>query len=345
MPTLSNASEVVLVTGANGFIATWTIGNLLKRGYTVRAAVRDESRGKHLLQTYQSYGDKLYLFAVGDMQKDGAFDKAVQGVDGVIHTAAQVNLLATDPKGIIDPAVKGVTGILNSAIKHGSQLKRVVFTSTCLTIHDFSTDDVTVSEADWNEKAVRECEEKGSEAHPLSMYSASKTLAEKAAWALYEENKNKISWDFTVVNLPWVVGPTIHEVTTPDTLNESTKHWYRAIVEGDFGGGPSLMLPNYGWADVRDVSEALARALEVKEAAGERIIICAGSPFVWQDWLDAANSLTPTPYRKIAKGASGTAHRGIKFDTSKERRILGLRFRTMEEVTRDVLTDYTRRGW
>ncbi|KAL0070306.1 hypothetical protein AAF712_002798 [Marasmius tenuissimus] len=175
MPTLSNASEVVLVTGANGFIATWTIGNLLKRGYTVRAAVRDESRGKHLLQTYQSYGDKLYLFAVGDMQK----------------------------------------------------LKRVVFTSTCLTIHDFSMDDVTVSEADWNEKAVRECEEKGSEAHPLSMYSASKTLAEKgehqllvlvlvflmliynknpAAWALYEENKNKISWDFTVVNLPWVVG-------------------------------------------------------------------------------------------------------------------------------------------
>ncbi|KAK1226838.1 hypothetical protein PQX77_010142, partial [Marasmius sp. AFHP31] len=183
------------------------------------------------------------------------------------------------------------------------------------------------------------------EAHPLSMYSASKTLAEKAAWALYEENRSKVSWDLTVINLPWVVGPTIHEVSTPDTLNESTKHWYRAIVEGDFGGGPSLMLPNYGWADVRDVSEALVRALEVKEAAEERIIICAGSPFVWQDWLDVANSLTPTSYHKIAKGTPGTAHRGIEFDISKERRILGLQFRTMEEVTRDVLADYTRRGW
>lgn len=141
-------------------------------------------------------------------------------------------------------------------------------------------------------------------------------------------------------------------------------------MEGDFGGGPSLMLPNYGWADVRDVSEALTRALEVKEASEERIIICAGSPFVWQDWceyrnrisvkichtdllhpltiplaVDIANSLTPAPYHKIAKGTAGTAHRGIKFDTSKERRILGLQFRTMEEVTRDVLADYTRRGW
>jgi nucleoside-diphosphate-sugar epimerase len=37
--------SVVLVTGGNGFVAGWCMIDLLERGYTVRATMRDLSHG------------------------------------------------------------------------------------------------------------------------------------------------------------------------------------------------------------------------------------------------------------------------------------------------------------
>ena len=37
------SSEVVCVTGASGYIASWLVKFLLQRGYTVKASVRDPS--------------------------------------------------------------------------------------------------------------------------------------------------------------------------------------------------------------------------------------------------------------------------------------------------------------
>ncbi|EEB99042.1 hypothetical protein MPER_01342, partial [Moniliophthora perniciosa FA553] len=111
---------------------------------------------------------------------EGAWDEAVKGVDGIIHTATQVNLDAIEPKEIIDPAVNGVLGLLNSAMKYGSSLQRIVYTSSCAAIKGTSpTKAVSVSEADWNDEPVKECEKKGKEASGFTKYDASKTLAER----------------------------------------------------------------------------------------------------------------------------------------------------------------------
>ena len=67
MPIVSNKDATILVTGSNGFIGMWIVDTLLKRGYTVRAAVRTENRGQHLLKTFESYGQKLRTFPVGDI--------------------------------------------------------------------------------------------------------------------------------------------------------------------------------------------------------------------------------------------------------------------------------------
>jgi uncharacterized protein YbjT (DUF2867 family) len=67
MPSINNSNATVLVSGANGFVATWIVGDLLKKGYAVRAAVRREDKGVHLQKLYESYGDKLELCVVGDM--------------------------------------------------------------------------------------------------------------------------------------------------------------------------------------------------------------------------------------------------------------------------------------
>jgi len=195
---------------------------------------------------------------------------------------------------------------------------------------------------------VKECNEKGKEAAPLSKYSASKVLAEKAVWDFFEKHKSEITWDVTVLNPPWIFGPTLHDVPDFDAINPSWKHWFRAVTKGEFPGqAPEFQLtrPGHGWVDVRDVAEAHVRSPEVPEAGQERIIVCAGS-FVWQDWVTVARSLEPPiDFYSIAKLVPGVTHRAISFDTSKEKKILSLGSRSMEEVVKDSLENYRARGW
>ena len=67
MPAITKEDATILVTGGNGYIATWIVGDLLERGFNVRASVRTADKGDHLKEVYKSYGDKLQIWAVGDM--------------------------------------------------------------------------------------------------------------------------------------------------------------------------------------------------------------------------------------------------------------------------------------
>lgn len=64
----SQASKI-LVTGANGFAAIHIVDTLLKRGYSVRATIRSESKGAHLKKLFGKYGDQLELVIVPDITK------------------------------------------------------------------------------------------------------------------------------------------------------------------------------------------------------------------------------------------------------------------------------------
>jgi hypothetical protein len=44
-------------------------------------------------------------------------------------------------------------------------------------------------------------------------------------------------------------------------------------------------------------------------------------------------------------GAGKTAKPPVRFNASKEAHILGLKYRGTEEMMRDVLEDYQKRGW
>lgn len=72
----------------------------------------------------------------------------------------------------------------------------------------------------WNDEAVKEVEIKGEQVDSDDLYCASKTLAERgksfpcktdrvlliypAAWTFFHEHKSTLSWDLTVLNVPWV---------------------------------------------------------------------------------------------------------------------------------------------
>ena len=100
----------VLVTGANGLLATNTIKKLLEQDYEVRGLLRDP--GKFVLPAHP----KLLLIT-GDIRDQKAAANAVKGCDIVIHAAAltapdllkyeqyyEVNVLGT--QNLVDAAVQ-----------------------------------------------------------------------------------------------------------------------------------------------------------------------------------------------------------------------------------------------
>ena len=73
--------SLVLVTGANGWIASHIVDQLLQAGFNVRGTSRDASKAEWLTEyTTEKYGSGRYEIAVvPDMSVEGAFDDAVKG--------------------------------------------------------------------------------------------------------------------------------------------------------------------------------------------------------------------------------------------------------------------------
>ncbi|THG94218.1 hypothetical protein EW026_g7207 [Hermanssonia centrifuga] len=173
------AESKVLVTGANGFIAIWVIRTLLGQDFHVRGTIRSSAKGAHLEEVFKAYGDKLELVVVPDMEKEGAFDEAVKGVTAIEHIASPYHYDAEDPAEIIDPAVRGTLNILKSALKEGTSLKRVVYTTSTASVVRPTTVPLVFTEADWNEAAIEEVRTMCRDAPGYIKYFASKTIAEK----------------------------------------------------------------------------------------------------------------------------------------------------------------------
>ncbi|KAI0827010.1 NAD-P-binding protein [Trametes gibbosa] len=342
MPTVNSGK--VLVTGANGFIAVWVVKTLLEQGFSVRGTVRSESKAIHLRDVFKSFGDKFEVVIVEDITKEGAFDDAVKDIDAIEHTASPFHFKADDPDELIGPAVHGTTGILKSALKYGTAVKRIVVTSSCAAVLTVGTTPRVYSEENWNEGSVNEVREQGRAATQPAKYRASKTLAERAAWAFVQDAQGGLPWDLVVLNPPFVFGPAIHGVgDTPESLNESAREWYLKVVKGEIDD-EGLANTGSSYVDVRDLALAHVLALQKSEAGGERIIVSA-APYKWQDWVNVAHRLDPkVPAGNTAYDPAKAEH-FFQYAPEKERKILGVPFRTLEQTTKDTLDDLRARGW
>lgn len=359
MPTIVPGDKV-LVSGANGYVAMWVVRTLLEQGYAVRGTVRSAEKGRYLSELFnKDYSGKFELIIVEDITKDGAFDEAVKGVDGIAHTASPFHLKADDPQELIVPAVNGTVGILQSAMKYGPSVKRIVVTSSCAAVQEIDPKPRVFSELDWNNQSVRAVEENGRDALPGVKYRASKTLAEKAAWDFHAQNKDKVSWDMSVLNPPYVFGPAIHEVNSLSSLNESLRQLYDTIF--DESTSEARHKEASAWVDVRDIAEAHVRALKEEKAGGERIIISANS-FLWQEWVNAARGLNPSlpPGHPHVVPKSYSEYL-VRYDASKAARILNIAsrgaetsktaksevryYKSIEETTKDMLDYFKTKGW
>lgn len=156
----------------------------------------------------------------------------MKGVDAIQHTASPFHLNGSHPDDLIIPALEGTRSILRSTLKHGTEVKRVVLTSSCAAIEEVVTEPRTFTEDNWNTQSTQEVEAKGKDTSPTHAYRASKTLAEREAWKFVEDHKAEIKWDLVAINPPYIFGPALQEVASAAALNMSMASWHRYVLQG-----------------------------------------------------------------------------------------------------------------
>ncbi|KAG8951131.1 methylglyoxal reductase (NADPH-dependent) gre2 [Tulasnella sp. 424] len=332
----------VLVTGASGYIALWVCKTLLDKGYSVVGTVRSDSKGEKLKELFKNYDDKFSYVIVEDISKDGAFDKAVVGVDAVQHMASPVTFGADNPQDLIVPAVKGTTGILESIKAYAPTVKRVVLTSSIASIRHEKTPPV-FDESDWNVDAPKAVEKLGRNAPGPVKYGASKVLAERAAWEFMDKNKVLINFDLVAINPSFVWGPPVGPVRSKKELNETLILFRNHTTIKDPALTREQLNSSANCVDVRDVALVHTLALTNPEAAGERFIANSSS-YTYQDILDLIHEHGDHP--DVPKGFPGAGKDVPRpaFLNAKAEKTFGIKFRPLQEIAIDTLTALRENG-
>ena len=81
----------------------------------------------------------------------------------------------------------------------------------------------------------------------------------------------------------------LHEISSTEQLNTSNKFFYDSVLSGKTNPEDVESFQAW-WVDVRDVSIAHVKAIEVEEAGGSRFITSTGN-FIWQDWCKSSLKL------------------------------------------------------
>ena len=140
----ASEKELVLVTGATGFIASYIIKQLLDRDeYSVRASVRNIKDEERLKQLRDAFGEKLELVEA-DLTREDGWKEAVDGCTYVLHTASPFPAyIPADEDEIVRPAFKGTLHLLNACANYG-RIRRVVLTGSCTSMFGDRFDKVLI---------------------------------------------------------------------------------------------------------------------------------------------------------------------------------------------------------
>lgn len=121
----------ILVTGADGFIGSHLVEELVKKGYFVRAFVYYNSFNTWgwLDSLDRNIMDSVEIFQ-GDIRDPHGVEEAVRDVEAVFHLAALIAIPFSyySPDTYVDTNIKGTLNVLQAARK--LETKRVLITST-----------------------------------------------------------------------------------------------------------------------------------------------------------------------------------------------------------------------
>ena len=227
----------IFITGSTGFIGTYLLNRLNQTQHELHCLARKTSNTHFLKQA----GAKILE---GDVTDKTSLLKGMEGCDWVVHLASSFVFWLPDNKVYRDVNVTGTKNVMESALEKG--ISKVVYISTA----------AVYGNAEWPTT-----EETPLGAERASKYVRTKYEGDLIAWDLYEKS-----------NLPLVVIYPSAVVGANDP--KACGRYFKNYAEGRM---PAQVLTKYNFpfVHVKDVAEAIVRALEKENNIGEKYIISA----------------------------------------------------------------------
>jgi nucleoside-diphosphate-sugar epimerase len=320
------ATPLILVTGATGFIGSHTAVALQAAGFRVRLLVRNRSKLQRVMAPHGASFDDV---VIGDVTDADTVLQALQGCDGVIHTAAMVSTDRKDEAQVFRTNVEGTQWVIGQATELG--LAHIIHVSSVTAIYDPDAEYLTGDEPP---------------AHNDSPYGHSKAVSED-----YVRSLQECGFPITITYPAAVIGPLDPGLTEP---HEGLAIFLKQVA--------AVTDTGVQFIDVRDLAAAHVEIIR-RNISGERIMI-GGHYHTWWSLIQLLEKITgrclikmpaPKPLLKVAGFAADWLKRNtsvhlpvssesMKYatgwvctDDSKYHELLGLDFHNAEESLRDAI--------
>ncbi len=255
-------SDLVLVTGASGFVGSALARHLAAKGFALRLSVRESSKRDNL-------SGLTAEVVTADMRDAAAMTKAMAGVRYVFHVAADYRLWARDPEEIVRNNREGARAVMEAALAAG--VERIIYTSSVATLkpHDDGTPADETS--------------RHTEKTAIGAYKRSKVVAERLVERMVAEK-----------GLPAVLVSPSTPIGPRDIKPTPTG---RVIVEAALGKIPAFIDTGLNLVHVDDVATGHLLALE-RGRIGESYIL-GGQDVEFRDMVGAIAQLAGRRAPKI----------------------------------------------
>lgn len=233
---MTDKPRKVLITGANGFLGSYITRKLTASGrYELTCLVRQNGD----LSLISDLKKDLDIVR-GDIRDVSLMYDTVKGMDCIIHAAAEVSF-TSGRKSLLSSAMDGTANLVNAALE--ANTPKFVHISSVAAIG--------------RRKPVEEISERQMFAHSQydTDYGLAKFLAEQEVWRANAEGLNT-----TILNPSMILGAGNWEKTSLRVISEI------------YGGLKFFPAGVTGWVDVRDVADAVIRAM-APDQNGKRYII------------------------------------------------------------------------
>jgi dihydroflavonol-4-reductase len=325
--------DLILVTGASGFVGSAIANAARAAGYRVRVLVRGSSPRTNIAREDEA--------VVGDICDRASLRAALQGVRYLAHAAADYRLWASVPDEIIRTNVEGTRCVMEEALHAG--VERIVYTSSVATIEP-------------RDGAAADERRPLPESKAIGAYKKSKVLAER----LVEDMVRQRGLPAVIVNPSTPIGPRDVKPTPTG----------RIIVECASGRMPGFVDTGLNLVHADDVAAGHLAALH-RGRVGERYILGGENVrlgTMLADVADIAGRRPPTlqfpiaALYPVALGAEAWARLtgkapfatvdGLRmarhymfFDDAKARRELGYASRPYREAIADAIAWFRQAGY
>ena len=251
-----------LVTGASGFVGSAVLRQLLARDAEVRVLIRTAS-------DHANISGLPVQTVTGDLEDSVSLKRAVRGIEGLFHVAADYRIWVPDAAAMMRTNVDGTHALMLAALEEG--VERIVYTSSvaALGISDLPSggDETTPSTLE----------------DMIGPYKRAKFLAEEAVKALIRDG-----------NLPAVIVNPSTPIGPRDIKPTPTG---RMIVEAAKGKIPAYLDTGLNIVHVDDVAAGHLAAFDHGKV-GE-LYILGGRNMTLKEILDQVARVTGRPAPKF----------------------------------------------